>query len=75
MSLLSDAKEFKKNRSSKDISEEERELAIAWARGEITLYQASKAFSKTRGIKHGTGVYVLLARSLRDIIIKNNKKI
>lgn len=46
------------------VTGEERQVAMAWAMGDLTLLQVSKAYNK----KHGMGVYVMLARALRDYI-------
>ena len=54
-----------KRRTSKAISEGERELALAWVRGTITISQVAAAM----GCKSG-GVYPFLASALREELLK-----
>ncbi len=57
----------RKVRTTKD----EQRFALMWARGEISLREASKAYTKMKNVAHGMGVYVLMARALRDYIREN----
>jgi hypothetical protein len=61
MSLLDKALEIKQHRHAQDPGLEHIELAIAWAKGEVTLAQVTAA------INH-TDPYVMLSRSLRQAL-------
>lgn len=74
MSLLKDAKSVATLRHSTPITAEEIELALAWARGEVTMTQAGVALAKARGLKkHSMGGYIIVARALKQYI--QDKKI
>lgn len=73
MSLLKEALDKKKGANANVISDEEIELTIAWVHGDISLSQATRAYSDNRGIKHGQGIYALFARALKKHI--NDKHI
>lgn len=76
MSLLKDAQaRTVGNLHKADVSNEEIELTIAWTRSEITLSQATRAYSAQRGIKHGQGIYALFARALKKHINDKNIKL
>ena len=65
--LIDQAKDIKyqyQTKTSKVITQEEIELAAAWARGEIT----SSATSIVLGLQRGTNTYVFLAMALREYI-------
>ena len=66
MSLLEKAKNFKRERIWKKATDEEKELAMAWVRGEVTLSQISGAL----GYKNeaANAVYSRLAVWLREIV-------
>ena len=68
MSLLDIAKEHKlvwKSGKAKEITSEHIELALAWAKDEVTLTQVEVALYGKVG---GMNSYVDLARSLREAI-------
>lgn len=75
MSLLKNAILERTKRSSFDITSDETELTLAWVKGEVTLSQASRAFAKSRGIKHGLGIYTMFARALKKHINDKNIKL
>jgi hypothetical protein len=66
--LLEQAKEIKSSRRNMPTTAEERELALDWARDEISMSQASSVYARWRGKAHGMGVYLIFARALRDYI-------
>lgn len=70
MSLLENAKNKvpPKNARWVDITSDEIELALAWARDEVTLSDASRAWLQKVNKKHGMNIYVTLARSLKEAI-------
>jgi hypothetical protein len=70
MTLLEKAKKRKMSirRDSIDITTEHIELAIAWAKGEVTYTQAAEAFGYVE--KNSMQVYIILARSLREAFTK-----
>lgn len=77
MKYLAEAKKILKRenlhaRKDAEIGKDEVEFALAWARGEISLGQATLAWQRLNNKAHGMGVYVLLARSLRKFIKENN---
>jgi len=54
------------------MTDEHIEVALSWARGEITMAQIQEA-----GIPSGVGavaVYIFLSQALRDYILKLEKK-
>lgn len=71
MSMLEQALSHSKPRSHKgQVSDELVELALAWAKDEISYTQAQYAYNKSKGIE-GTGgmtAYVALARALREAV-------
>mgnify|MGYP001593102625 FL=1 len=54
-----------KRRSGKHISDQERELALAWVHGKVSITQVAAAM----GVKTG-GVYPFLANALKDELLK-----
>ena len=70
MTLLEKAKEARAEPQQIFVSDEVVELALAWAKGEISMKQARKAFgTKTAG----SNIYAHLARGLRQFIQRNAK--
>lgn len=69
MSLLEKAKEVR-TKKSVPATEEEIELALAWVREEVTLYQIAQAYGKTSGTGN---VYIRLAIALREYVKRNLK--
>lgn len=64
MTLLDNAKNLgSKKEYRNDISDEEKELAWAWANGEIT----NKQVADTMRIGQGS-IYIFLARSIREYL-------
>lgn len=66
-SLLEIAKSHRRGRRI-DIGKEEIELAVAWAKGDIS----SVAVEKALGLR-GSGIYSRLALALAEFMRKNNK--
>ena len=75
-SLLEEAKKTNMKRSDPTkITKEHIDLALAWARGEVTHGQVAKALAKKKGVGdtyRGMAIYITLARALREYI--NKKK-
>ena len=74
--LLQKAKAVHKNRRAYSTPDKQMiQLALAWARDEIGLVQASQAIfkGKSYGNGKGQGVYIHLARALKEHI-KNKRK-
>lgn len=70
-SLLEKARSIKtKNRSSRPLTEEEIELALAWANDEVSYTQVKNVLMKDDN--HNTTVYTFLARALKEAI-RNSK--
>lgn len=65
--LLQKAKE-RKSKAVVEIGDEEVELALAWARGEINLTQASEAI----GSQRGSAIYSRMALALKKYIQTKN---
>ena len=73
--LLEKAQKAKVKRSGPiEITQEHIDLALAWARGEITHTQVVKALMKkgANANYRGMAIYITLARALREYI--NKKK-
>lgn len=67
-SLLEKAKKVKAKRSKpREITKEHVELALAWAREEITHTQVARALGGDETYR-GLAIYVTLARSLKKYI-------
>ena len=63
-SLLQKAKAIHNRRSLRAITDEQIELAVAWARDEISYMQVHQVIGK----RDGMAAYTLLARALREHI-------
>jgi hypothetical protein len=68
--LLEKAKEIESKRMPSVITEEKYDLAIAWAKGEISLRQIQKVL----GYKNVNASYVFLANCFKHSILKTNMK-
>ena len=66
--LIEKAKEYKKPTKRK-YTEDELELALVWAKGEIS----TKGVAKALGAKYPNNVYCFLAVALREIIFNKLK--
>ena len=73
--LLEEAKKIVSLKAHKPPTDEEIELTLAWLKEEISLTQAGKVIQKRRGLKHGMGVYVLFARSLKELYRRGKIKL
>lgn len=66
MSLLDKAQATQlKRRGGKEISQEERELALAWVHGKVSITQVAAAMDTKTG-----GIYPFLANALKAEILK-----
>ena len=63
MNLVEQAKQIEMHRRRKSISRDHIDLAIAWARGEITLTQANKVMYPERA-KGSNAMYAFFAIAL-----------
>lgn len=68
MSLLSEAKKVKMQKS-RDIDDEHVELAVAWAKDEVSGVQIMTALH----IKGGSSLYLFLTNALRQYVRNENK--
>jgi hypothetical protein len=70
MTLLEKAKNRKmiRSRGVMGITDEHIELAIAWAKGEVSYSQAAEGYGYDE--KNSMKVYIILARSLREAFTK-----
>jgi hypothetical protein len=65
--LLQQAKKsVKKSRFSVKITPEVMELAVAWARAEVSTSQAEESLIEAGIVSTGMGVYCVFARALRE---------
>ena len=60
---------------NKPVSEEEVDLALAWMKNEITMYQVSTAYGKTQSgnILYRIAIVLRQAYALKRIIVKDSQ--
>ena len=75
MTLLENAKDIKVTKPRKNITDEEIELAIAWAGDEVTIGQVSTAlgYSKTQNTSNFLAM-ALREAVRRNVLVKGEKK-
>lgn len=71
-SLLEKAKLASRRKGQSKTTQEEIELAVAWALGEVTLSQVKEALGLSKD-RSGVRSYLFLAQRLRDYIINNRE--
>ena len=72
MTLLEQAKTHPvRHRAERKITKEHIELAIAWARDEITYSQLKHVLGFQSGNNNSTQVYLFLAMALREAVKKS----
>jgi len=66
--LLQQAKEVAVKRKHRVIGDQEVELALSWARGEVTTHQVNKALTGKDG---GMTAYVFLSQAFQRFVKEN----
>jgi hypothetical protein len=72
-SLLDLAKEASRRKGQNKATQEQIELAVAWALGEVTLSQVSEAIGLKRD-RSGVRTYLFLAQRLREHLLNTHKR-
>lgn len=65
--LVEKAKEIKRKSKTEELNKDQIELAVAWAKNEISMTSVSKVLD----IKNNSNVYTFLALALRQYIQEN----